>query len=125
MRPIIATLLSLIVLAACGGQENKPTDEVRETIDAIQDETAEWPKCSDVWIEGKKLPDDYEGCVRTVGDDEVAEAGVKIPCPTGGDLFTYEPPGGGFFTGKDGRIIDGGEEYAEHPEYGPRYEECG
>jgi hypothetical protein len=55
----------------------------------------------------------------------VAELGVKTPCPTGADLVTYEPPGDGFFTNKDGEIVDGGEDYAEHPDYKPRFEECG
>jgi hypothetical protein len=125
MKIRAAACLLIGSLAACGGQHAKPSEDVRETIQEIQGETAGWPKCSDVWVEGKKLAEDYEGCVRKVGASEVAELGVKTPCPSDADLFTYEPPGGGFFTNAEGVIVDGGEDYSEHPDYKARFEECG
>lgn len=57
-----ALLLGIAVLwplAGCGGGED--TNSTQPGL----------PKCEDIWVVGKKLPEDYKGCIND--SDEVAE----------------------------------------------------
>ena len=113
MRLLVLGLAALL-LAACEADPEpipeatasaiKELQEIKDAIDAM-------PKCADVWIEGQRLPADYEGCM----NGDVLEAGVSS---CGGKLFTYEPEGHGFFTDREGVIHDGGTDYADDPLYG-------
>lgn len=116
MKRTVLAVVAVLALAGCGSSSDPG---------GLDAEYGNYPDCSAVWVKGKKLPADYDGCLRKAGDDSVIELGASIACRTGSDLYTYEPPGGAFFTDAAGRIIDGGENYASHPKYVQRFEECG
>lgn len=107
----IALLLTL--LAGCG-----PSPDKAAKPDVLAELNAELPKCTDVWIIGKRLPDDYEGCM---SEPDVLEAAVST-CD--GRMLTYEAPGHGFFIDRDRTILDGGDGYADDPRYAALLEGC-
>jgi hypothetical protein len=57
---------------------------------------AEWqdklPKCDKVWLAGQKLPSNYEGCKRRVGDEDVIEADTHSPSRLGRVSGSLRPP---------------------------------
>jgi len=109
-RHALALLLLLPVLTACGGSGSDTGTN-----------SSEAPRCDSVWIDGKTLPEGYEGCIRSDGD---LEAAVSTPCDEGRDIVTYEPDGDGFFTETDGKIVQAGEDYANDPAYTAANEAC-
>lgn len=115
MRRLATVLVALpFLLVGCGGDDDGDAGSYADAV-------ADLPDCSDVWVDGEKLPDDYEGCI----DDDTVIASTASECASGdADLVTYEPDGSGFFTLSDGTIIEAGEDYANTPEYGPRFDDC-
>jgi hypothetical protein len=82
MKNVIVAILLTVCLTACGGGDDEPTST--STPEAPTETTAaELPECSEVWVDGKTLPADYEGCVR---DGETVEANPQ-PCGDGPDEF--------------------------------------
>jgi hypothetical protein len=55
--------------------------EPTETAEVLPD----WPACADVWVEGAKLPGDYQGCV----ESETAVKAKNRYCEFGKKLVTY------------------------------------
>ena len=95
-----AVALALVGLAGCGDDEPR------------KDRPEGAPDCADVWVEGKTLPADYEGCndgdtfvvLTTVGDCELA---------------SYEGDEE-FFANLGGTISKVDPSLADDPEYGER-----
>jgi len=82
MKNAIAAILLAVTLAACGGGDDEPA--APSTPEATTETAAaELPECSEVWVDGKTIPADYEGCVR---DGETVEANAK-PCGDGPEEF--------------------------------------
>lgn len=74
------------------------------------------PACSDVWVNGQTLPEDYEGCMN--GDDSM-EAAVILECDSGiGSFAAYQDE---FFALLGGEIT---EAPSDSDEYAAAYEEC-
>jgi len=87
MKKLLAAVLLAASLAACGGGSDEPTQEPAES-PSESAAAAELPKCSDVWVDGKTLPTDYDGCV---GDDGKTVAADVQPCGSGPEQFArYE-----------------------------------
>jgi len=49
---------SLLALAACGADENNVTEGASGDTTAVPP-----PSCSEIWVAGQTLPEDYDGCV--------------------------------------------------------------
>jgi hypothetical protein len=87
MKKLLAAVLLAASLAACGGGNDEPTQEPVES-PSESAATADLPQCSEVWVDGKTLPSDYDGCVR---DDGNAVAADVKPCGSGPEQFArYE-----------------------------------
>lgn len=113
-RSVVAVAL-LFALTACGGGGSASGgDEFQESVDAMG-------KCSAVWIDGKTLPEKYEGCIREDGD---IEAGASFECEDGSSIYTYEPDSSGFYTEASGKIVEAGEDYANDPGYAALMDAC-
>jgi hypothetical protein len=109
-------------MTACSSarDEPKPEAEEVETLDDVTDWAENLPDCSEVWVDGRNLPKDYEGC----RDGDTVIAAVSVRC---GDveIYTHEAnDDGGFFTDEDRAIHDAGAEYAEDPVYKQLYASC-
>jgi hypothetical protein len=73
------------------------------------------PTCSDVWGDGKTLPDDYNGCA----DGDTIEAAVIQDCDSGiGRFTTYRDQ---FHALLGGKIT---EAPSSSKEYAAAYEKC-
>lgn len=72
-----AAALLALTLAACGDDSGSPK--------SVGDDEALAPKCSDVWVAGETLPEDYEGCM----DGDTLEAAASFNCEDGSSLFQY------------------------------------
>jgi hypothetical protein len=85
MKPVVAVLFTLtLVLTGCGGSSDaggtkKSAEAPAEARKAANGKFA----CKDIWVIGKSLPKDYEGCNRA--DGSVADA-VFYDCKDGGKL---------------------------------------
>lgn len=113
-----------LTLAACsdgsGDEDSAPSDKSSSISLDLGDlrEMKEWedqaPPCSEVWIDGEKLPEGYDGCKEENGTIALA---TTVPCADGlldlayyGDRHWTRPA--------DGTIVDGGAAgMAVHPDY--------
>lgn len=110
-RTLVAAAL-LSVLAACGGGDDDVSGE--DLADALDD----MPKCSEVWVAGETLPEDYGGC----DDGDTIVAAVSTECSDGTSLYGFD----------DRFYALGGEEIVEaaggstdtDPAYSKAYEDC-
>ena len=59
----------------------------------------DWPACTDVWVEGAKLPRDYQGCL----DSETAVKAKNQYCEFGKKLVTYADQ---FWGVRGGKVND-------------------
>jgi hypothetical protein len=110
---LLALGLAALLLAACEADPEpipEATASMIEELQKMQDAAEATSTCAEVWIEGERLPADYEGCMK--GD--VLQVALKS-CDD--KLVTYETPGHGFFTDRELVIHDGGEDYADDPLY--------
>lgn len=73
-----AAALLALTLAACGDDSDSPKS-------GGDNDEALAPKCSDVWVAGETLPEDYEGCM----DGDTLEAAASFNCGDGSSLFQY------------------------------------
>ena len=87
MKKLLAAVLLAATLTACGGGgDDEPTTDPTES--PSESAAAELPACSDVWVDGKTLPSDYDGCV---GDNGKTVAADIKPCGSGPEQFArYE-----------------------------------
>ena len=111
MRTTIAVVVLMVSLVACSSDEDD---------NGGNDLLGNYPSCSDTWVDGETLPEDYEGC----DEGDTIIAGVSYECQDGSRIFTYEPEGSGFYTLADGTIVEVGEDYANDPEYGELFDAC-
>jgi len=118
---IALVILSLILVAGCGNgtePEPAPSDVIQSRAKPNQpgsefmppdaDKAAEsLPKCSDIWVEGKTLPEDYEGCQNTGSG---LDRGANYACTDGkADLIGHNDQ---FFARLGGQIKAYGEDEA-------------
>ncbi|WP_166140080.1 hypothetical protein [Nocardioides ochotonae] len=57
-----ATFAALLALSACGTEESDSESGPGYATNAPETDAAEASSCSEVWKEGEKLPEDYQGC---------------------------------------------------------------
>ncbi|VXB83563.1 hypothetical protein [Aeromicrobium sp. 9AM] len=88
-------LSATLMLASCGGGSDEPKESSATTTTATSSGTQ--PKCVDVWVSGKTIPKDYEGCSK--GD--TIEAAVTLDCRDGSKFITYDDR---FFATLGGKI---------------------
>jgi hypothetical protein len=101
----IAPLLALTVAACGGGGEDAESAGTSGVM----------PDCSDVWVDGETLPEDYEGCT----DGDTIAAAVTIECDSGiGTFVTYDDR----FHALLGDTVT--EASTESDEYAKAYEDC-
>lgn len=110
-RALIVAAVAVLALSGCGDDDKD---------DDAGDITSGVPACSDVWVAGETLPEDYEGCTREDGD---LEAAVTLPCTDGTELAGYEDR---FWALLGGEIKDAGapDATADDPEYQADSEAC-
>lgn len=78
--PVLATIAAVFVLGGCGADHN-PADP------GATPKSESLPACHQIWVKGRTLPKDYQGCVDSDGVLQVSE--VK-QCPSSdGALTTY------------------------------------
>lgn len=112
MRLVVIALL--LTLTGCGdNDEPKLSPKAVDALNKLAEMGSDWPKCSDIWAVGKRLPKDYEGCT----EKDAIVPGIGIVFCDGVEVYTYEPKGHGYFTDQHGIIRDGGENYADDPRY--------
>jgi len=77
---VLATIAAALVLGGCGADHN-PADP------GATPKSESLPACHQIWVKGRTLPKDYQGCVDSDGVLQVSE--VK-QCPSSdGALTTY------------------------------------
>ncbi|HWL97232.1 MAG TPA: hypothetical protein VNP20_07795 [Nocardioidaceae bacterium] len=107
MRALVTILFILLGLTACSGDDSP---------DSNNDQVAsEVPGCSEVWVDGETLPDDYEGCADEDGGLVAAET---TECESGETFTTYEDR---FYAVLGGEIT---EAPSDSPEYQQAHDEC-
>lgn len=78
-----AAVVALLMLAAgCGGDDKPKTN-----LDALAEVADSAPKCSEVWVVGKALPADYEGCADASG---TLIFNAAFQCKDGSELSSFE-----------------------------------
>ncbi|HJR89204.1 MAG TPA: hypothetical protein VJ782_03485 [Aeromicrobium sp.] len=120
------TLVSLILLAGCGGDDSKEPADPTAWPSGIatsvspgstpgsefmppnaKESAAALSKCSEVWVAGKSLPSDYSGCQT---EDGGLDRGAVYDCTDGkGQLIGYNDE---FFARLGGTISAYGEDDA-------------
>lgn len=119
---VASTLAGLLLLAGCGddtatdpgasdGSESpSPSVETSEPAEPTPSEsqidpsaTVEplpaWPACTDIWVEGAKLPGSYQGCL----DGDTAVKAKSQYCEFGKKLVTYADQ---FWAVRGGKVND-------------------
>ena len=120
VRWVGALALVVVALAGCGGDDpdGTATDPAGATSSAtasptesaseapVESEKPKEPQCADVWVEGAKLPGNYQDCYE--GDQRVKADGRY--CEFGKPLITYDSSfwavPGGIVHEVDGELLD-------------------
>jgi hypothetical protein len=114
----VALVVLLGLLSACGGDSDSsaadpaetatstPTDATStptsEPTETTSDETtappdsADWPACETVWVEGGKIPGQYRGCL----EGDTAVAADNLSCSSGQRIVRYQDKFYGVAGGK-------------------------
>ena len=111
MLRLVALVFASLVLVGCGGSSGSAPDSKADSSGV--------PQCSDVWQDGKTLPDDYEGCV----EGGAIEAAVARDCD-GWSLVSYESEARSFWTTPGMKIVAGGADMLANPDYVAASEAC-
>ena len=100
-RTLAIGALVLASMSACGGGDStSDADGQPTTAKTASDPLAGLPQCDDVWVVGKTLAKDYDGCLK---NDEAL--GTQYDdCADGGRLAYFEPD---FFALYGGEIKRG------------------
>jgi hypothetical protein len=124
-RLAAASLAAVFLLGACGDDTatdpsaadgTEASDSTSASVDTSEpaeptpsespiepSETAvplpDWPACTDVWVEGAKLPGDYKGCL----EGETAVKAKNRYCEFGKKLVTYADQ---FWGVRGGKVND-------------------
>lgn len=85
MKAAITILFLAVALVGCGGGD----DETKDLTKAVESAAEEWPNCSDIWVVGETLPEDYEGCIGKSGD---LVPPVVYDCKDGSKLTYVDEP---------------------------------
>lgn len=112
MRTRIAALaIAPLFLAGCGGGDSEGDKD-----SAAPAANGGMPACSEVWVEGETLPENYEGCdegdavsapaISECGDAEWTSYNDEFYAKLGGEIFAVEG------------------EMSDDPAYGKFYNEC-
>jgi hypothetical protein len=114
-RGLILAAVAALALSGCGGDEDSGGSD-----DSGADVTSGTPTCSDVWVAGQTLPEDYDGCER---DDGNLEAAVVQECTDGSEFTGFDDR---YWAVLGGEIKDAGAPDAttDDPEYQADYEAC-
>ena len=68
---------------------SEPAEPTPSESEIVPTETAEplpdWPACANIWVEGAKLPADYQGCI----DEQTPVKAKNQYCEFGKKLVTY------------------------------------
>lgn len=113
MRTLVTTALPLILVLAFAGC----SDSDDGGGDGGSKDEAGTPACSEVWVIGETLPENYEGCME--GNNLTAVTGYE--CKDGGSLYALEKGGEDAMFGVTGQTIgDSTDEKA----YGETYDAC-
>lgn len=109
---LVVIAISLAVIAGLMVKDHftKPKVVAAPSIEKLISGMDDLPKCSDIWVVGKKLPAKYQGCQR--GNN--MEIVIIEPC-NGVVLLEYGSHG--FYTDHSRIIHDGGADYANTPAY--------
>lgn len=81
MKRLALSLGSLALLVSACGNGDEPSPE------AGIDPGETTPACSDVWVDGETLPEDYEGCLENA---DLIAAAVFSDCADGSQLTSYD-----------------------------------
>lgn len=135
---LVAVVAALAVLAGCG---EEPADEraeeessasagastpAAEPSDAsaaspsgeAEPDAESWPACGKVWVDGKRLPEEYVAC--STGAGKVVEA-QPLMCETGQVLVTHSDR---FYGVLGGKVIRTKAPYTKDPRYQRAYRAC-
>lgn len=112
-RLALASLLPVVVLAAgCGTRDDADAAAPSAPTEAVTSasQAATTPDCSDVWVVGERLPEDYGGCQ----EGGVPVEDTTVPCAIGDVLVEH---GEGYYAtpGRPIRLAEGG--FAADPAY--------
>ncbi|MBJ7358170.1 hypothetical protein [Nocardioides sp.] len=93
---------------------SEPAEPTPSESPIVPTETAEplpdWPACTDIWVEGAKLPADYKGCL----EDQTAVKAKNQYCEFGKKLVTY---GDRFWAVRGGLVNDAGGPLKDSADY--------
>lgn len=125
MRTALAAVL-LLTLTACGATtDGKDTGSEANKVEVSKTPTKsaepEYPKCDDVWVAGKTLPANYDGCL----NGDAVEVYSAFDCNDGKtQLGSYQDRF--WVVTPDGTIADvgAGKDTASDPEYAKAYDDC-
>jgi hypothetical protein len=101
---------------AAGESTAEPTTE--PTLDDGDSDQGGYPPCADVWLDGKKLPEEYDGCDNL--DGSIAGSSWQ-DCTDGSRLYTHDSR---FFTLADRRIVDAGGDILDDRGFEKRSRAC-
>lgn len=110
---ILLAVATLVLLAACGGS---PTATPQAGNGA---DFPAFPKCSEIWVAGKSLPDGYAGCEGRVTNYPATE----IECSTGSMVYA-EFDGAYHWVMLPGGVIKVAADVDKSPEYAADYAAC-
>ena len=127
LRVLALTFAVLLALTSCGGdgsevavdpvasQSGSPTTSQADSPPRSEaDRTL--PACSDVWVDGRKLPGGYRGCVE---GETVVKADRQI-CSLGIPLVTYD----GRFYAMAGNVVNDVGRLAGNGQYRKALDNC-
>lgn len=117
MTRLVATVLLALSLTACGGGNDDKADSDPTTSAPVSDapESSGTPTCSDVWVVGETLPEDYEGCE----EGDTLFASVTQDCKDGSVFTSYDDR---FYAVLGGPIAANVE--GDDPAYSAFYDAC-
>ena len=123
-----AAAMLLAMSAACGDDEpaeegtgtanESTTEETTDGGEGGEESQGGYPPCSDVWIDGETLPEDYGGCDQE--DGSIAGSSWQ-DCADGSRLYTHDSQ---FFTLADRTIVDAGGDILDDAGFEKRSRAC-
>ena len=109
-RVIMVAALLTVSLTGCGGGDSSPSSDGAPQASGPAET---WPACDQVWVTGKTLAKDYEGCV--IKGNSVAVFSPE-QCPSGATYASYDDrwyavPGDTIHESKGGGNIFGDKDF--------------
>lgn len=97
MTRLLGALVLILVIAGCGKSGKEKAAE--DFVDSVNNS----PKCSEVWVVGGTIPDDYEGCTDGAG---ALDPAFSYDCADGSTMFVHGDTPTEFWT-IDGKVTTG------------------